>query len=221
MTLNQISYDLLSLVTHGEVTDDNSLSLLQLEFWVATTRAELIRQSYNKGQSINSDVAQTISCLKVIQIDASECPCEITGCTILRTEREVPTMVETNQMNLLMQVSSNLIGSKPFTIIPYSRAAYINKSKFGKLGTKVFLHNRYLYILTDTYIESINVTGVFNDPKELAAYKSCSGEPCYSEDSYYPISAHMINTLKRMIMDTNFKVYMNTKEDTKNDAHGE
>ncbi len=221
MTKSEILYDILGLTGHGENTDDGNLPLAQIGFWVNSSRAELIRQSYNKGQSVNADITQTISCLKVIQIDASECPCEAVGCTILRSEVQIPTTVETNQMNLLMQVSPNLIGSKPYTIIPYSRAAYITKSKFGKLGTKAFLHNRYIYLITDTYVESINVTGVFNEPEDLGNYKDCSGEPCYSDDGYYPMSLHMVNTLKKMIMDTNFKVYLNTKEDTKNDAHGE
>lgn len=217
LTKKLISYDLLGLLTKMKPEDD-SYSLRNIGFWIDNTRGTLIRQSFNKGQSLNPDIVQTIPCLEVQQIDASECPCEITGCTILRSKLQIPTTVECNQQNLITHISSNLLPSKPFTVIPYARASYANNSKFGKKGTKAFIHNRYVYLLTDTLYTKISLSGVFQYPEELNQYSDCSGNVCYTDDSYYPISNHMIETLKEMIIKVNFKLALETIPDEINDA---
>ena len=218
-TKKHLIYDLLGLITRGRPTDNEHISNKQIAYWIDNTRSELIRNSLNKGQSLNPDIVQTISCLEVQLIDASECPCEVQGCTILRSKLQLPTSIEVNQQNLITQISSTLLPSKPFSIIPFARAGYANHGRFSKLGTKAFIHNRYVYLITDTMYDKITVSGVFQYPEELNNYSDCAGNACYTDDSYYPISNHMIETLKKMIIDTNIKLFLSTQEDPINDAN--
>ncbi|RTK96996.1 MAG: hypothetical protein EKK64_02400 [Neisseriaceae bacterium] len=220
MTKNQIAYDILSLFYKGETTDDTNLVLPQIKYWIDITRSKLIRNSINKGQSINPDIIQTIECLNVEIVDASECNCEKSGCVIQRTSLKLPTTIETNQSNLLLNVSTSLIPGKPFTIIPFSRAPYIKAGKFTNKGNIAFLHNKYLYILSDVLFDKISVSAVFQNPEDLKYFKSCSSENCYSEDSEYPMSNHMIDDLKKMVFDTNYRIYFNSQEDDINDSAG-
>ncbi len=219
LTKKHLVYDLLGILNHGRPNDDLSLSNSQVSFWIDNTRAELIRNSLNKGQSLNPDIVQIIPCLEVQIVDASECPCEAQGCTILRTKLQLPSTIETNQQNMITQIGSSLIPGKPFSIIPFSRAGYANYSRFSKTGTKVFVHNRYVYLITDTMYDKITVSGVFQFPEDLNGYSDCSGASCYTDDSPYPMSNHMIETMKKMILDTNIKVFMTTQEDKVNDAN--
>lgn len=219
MTKQQLIYDILGLITRGRPTDNERLSNSNVSFWIDNTRAELIRNSLNKGQSLNPDIVQTISCLEVQLIDASECPCDIQGCTILRSVSQLPSSIEINQKNLITQISSALLPSKPFSIIPFARAGYAHNGRFSKKGTKAFIHNRYVYLITDTMYDKIVVSGVFESPEALNTYSDCSGNACYTDNSPYPMALHMVETMKKMILDTNIKIFMSTQEDQVNDAN--
>ena len=218
LTKSHLIYDLQGLLSEGRPEDDPKFSDRQVGFWVDNVRGLFIRQSLNKGQSLNPDLVQTIPCLEMEAIDASECPCEITGCTILRSVQQIPVSIETNQANMITQISSQLLPSAPFSIIPFARASYINKSKFGKKGTKAFIHNRYVYLITDTMYEKISISGVFQYPEDLNSYSDCSNNACYTDDSYYPLSNHMIEDLKKLIISNNFKLALEVQGDKVNDA---
>ncbi len=73
MTLNEISYDLLETVRGTtRLSDDDSLSLELLQYWVINSRAKLIRDDLNKGRSLSENIVQTIPCIDVIEVSASE-----------------------------------------------------------------------------------------------------------------------------------------------------
>jgi len=221
ITLNKITYDLLELITANGITDDEALSQNQVKWWINTTRADLIRQQLNKGQSINPDIIQNIPCLDIIQVDSSLCPCDLNGCSLLRSELQLPQTIETYQQNMLLNVQSTEVGSRSFSIIPYAKVPWANSSKFGKNIIKAYVHNRYLYLISDIYFDKVSISGIFEFPEDLKNYASCdSTTPCYTDDSYYPIGAHMIGTLKKMIIDVNFSVLMKTRSlrDDINDA---
>lgn len=216
VTKSHLTYDLLGLIQGGSISDDQDLTLRQIGFWIGNTRAQLIRQSLNKGQSISDNIKQTIPCLEMEVRDASECPCDISDCVLLRSKEQLPTFIEIYQQDMLIDVRSTMIGTKPFNIIPYSRVPWVSFSKFGKELTKAYLHNRYLYLITETLYEKVSISGIFQNPEDLGGFMTCEGTPCWTDDSYYPISIHMIEDMKKMIIETNFKTILNTKQLTDN-----
>jgi hypothetical protein len=221
LTKNKIIYDLLSLSRGGPISDDDEISLRQVGFWVDNIRSILLRQQTTKGQTLNSDVIQTISCLEVEEIDASYCPVEVVGCTILRSKKRIPNTIETEFKNLITKVSSPSIKSLSFSEINVNRIPYIDFSKVGKKLVKYFIHDRYIYLLSNVLYDKITVSGVFQFPEELKEYLSCTGEPCYTDDSYYPMSNHMVELIKKMVIENNIRLFTTLPADVLNNANGE
>jgi hypothetical protein len=220
VTKNKLVYDLVNIYRGGVQSDDEILSLRQVSFWVDNTRAELIRQDFEKKRSISDNVVQTIGCLPVELIDASECPCNIaSGCTIMRTVQQLPTTIETYHKNLITKIGPSLVGQRAYTIISYQRAPVFGSNKYNKNEVAAFLHNRYVYLINaDPELSFISLDGVFEYPEEVAAFFSCDGEACYTDDSRYPISAHMIEVLKQKIMTVNFSVLSRALPDSTGNA---
>ncbi len=226
MRLDEIVYDLSTVRSMTELTDDN-MTLSQVTYWVTTTRAQLIRQAINKGQQPTVAIQQTIPCMNVIQVDKSECPdCQPSGCYILRTEQTLPDFIETYKGTLLLRVKSNEVGSVGISIINYERVPYIQANSFTEGITKAFLYRGYIYFLSEVLIDSVTVTGVFEDPADLKNYHDCSGESCFDLTTMdYPMATSMINDLKSMIIQLNFKVATpfsdkvnNSKDDLQSNA---
>ena len=218
-TLNQLTYDLLNTIRGGVLSDDESIGFLQVQFWIKNTRAMLIRQDINKGRTISGNITQILPCLDVIIVDASNCPCKTpVGCTILRTRDRIPKPLEVDNKDLIMKVSSIKIGSKPFSFINISRAPFTGYSKFGQQNPKAFYSDGYIWIINSEPIEKISVYGVFEDPTDLAQYVDCSNAPCWSDDDEYPISAWMIPTMQKLIIENNFKIMAATQTDVSGNA---
>lgn len=219
VTLNQIVYSTLETIKGtGRYSDDNQISLPHLEFLAITNRAFLIRQDQNKGRSLSDNITQTLSCLEVELIDVSQCPCKVpTNCTIMRTKIKIPKPLELHQKDLISKVSGVDITARSFTIIPYARASVAGISSFTANNTKVFLHNRYLYLINPPVgLKYISVDLVAEDPREAAMIANCDGTPCYSSDSPFPISNYMIPLLKDMIL-KDLKIEVSAPIDYKGD----
>ncbi len=221
-TKDHLIFDLLAIARAGKIADDEMLTPELVGFWVDNTRARLVKQEVDKGKSINPDIIQTISCMDVSQVDSSECPgCEETGCFILRTDEQLPTTIESRGRNLITRIGPINTGGPGFSIIPYERSFWSGHNKFTKGMVRAYLRNRYVYIITDKFLRKISVSGVFSYPEELGNYVSCIGEACYSKSSYYPVSSYMIEDMKRMIIDTNFRLALSVYTDSINNANGE
>ena len=68
-------------------------------------------------------------------------------------------------------------------------------------------------------LDKISIDGVFEDPSELSNFSTCSGQPCYSEDDEYPISAWMIEPLKELINKNNFRIAIAAPTDKQGDGN--
>lgn len=202
MTSEEIAYDILfNLEGTSRSSDDSEIELEQIYFKMDTTRAMLIRQDQAKGRSLSDNIVQTISCLEVEQVSASEC-CGITSeCTILRTKLRIPRPIELYQKDLITRVSGVNIVSPSWTNIPYSKLEYSGVSKWTKNSTKWFLKDGYIYIINPPQVQKISVTGVFENPSDLANYQNCASQACWDTSSQYPISGHMLPTLKQLILE--------------------
>lgn len=222
LTKDKLIYDLLEIARAGRGSDDEPLTPELVGFWVDNTRAELIGQSVDKGRSINPDIVQVLPCVEIQQVDASECGCETTGCYIYRTKRQLPTAIETsNGHTLITRVAPIRVDSKAFSFLPYERAIWGGTDRFTSNIVRCFLRNKYIYILSKRFLgDKISVSMVANYPEELGEFTTCAGESCYTKESNYPISARMIETMKKKIIDTNFKISLSTKGDDINDANG-
>lgn len=207
ITKNKLVYDLVNILRGGIQSDDEIVSLRQVGFWVDNTRATLIRQDLEKKRSVSDNITQTLGCVAVQLVDASACPCNIqAGCTVMRTVERIPSTIELYNRNLITRVGPSVIGQRAYTIISYQRASTFGNGKYNKKEVGVFLHDGYLYFINlEADTSYVSIEGVFEDPSEVSSFFSCDGEPCYTDDSRYPISANMVELLKEKILATNIR----------------
>ena len=218
-TLSKLVFNILNIKGGGRSSDDERLSARQVEFQIGYIRSLLIRRDYEKGRSINPITEQDLGCVPVELVDKADC-CEVeVGCTILRTVNPVPTPIEVFDRDLVTYVGS-VDKTHSFDEISPARARFINYNKYTRGKTRWFYMGDYIYILNNKDLKYINIRGIFEDPREAASYSHCTGEPCFTMDSDYPIASWMIQPVTEMILKGEVKESMIFPQDNKNDASG-
>lgn len=221
ITKDQLVYDILTVVMGGKaISDDSILPLKHLSYLVDNTRATIISRDHSKRFFINPDIIQTLGCVDVELVDKSLCPCEVTGCSIYRTNLQIPKTIEGTGRNLITRVGSVMLGTRPFDKININRTPYIDGSKFTKDYTRYFQHDGYIYLLSTGFHDKISISAVFEMPEEAARFSHCNGTPCYTDSSPYPVSRKMVELIKSMIIQSNIAIELNALVDNINDASG-
>ncbi len=226
LSLNKLVYDLANLTRSGVTSDDDHLALRQIEFWVHNTRAKLIREDYNKGRTISDNVTQYLTCVEMEIVDASvACGIEV-DCTVYKSTLQLPKAIETATEDLILRITPIAVGQKPFQMISMDRVPYLGFSPFSGINNsiKAAIEDRYAYLFVpknDRVIKRINIDIVAEDPTDLARFCTCTGDACYTNDSDYPISAHMVETMKQMIINTNIKIITSTPTDSTGNANSD
>lgn len=202
-TLNQIVYDILEVVRNNSISDDTELDERQIIYHINIQRSLWIRNEYNKpGRKLDPSLIQTLDCLKLIDIDESEC-CEVsTDCLIKRTELQIPNFIDLHKGPALTKVGPITKTTIPWNFVDEEVATLSSYNKYAK-GVFTYLLNGYLYVvITDPNlndIKYISLKGVFEDPTKLIDYKCSNGNTCFSRDNEYPISSWMIAYLKEQV----------------------
>lgn len=223
-TLREITYDILNTIRAGITSDDDNLSPRHIEFMIHNTRAKMIRDDLNKGRSLSQNVIQSLGCLDVSPVSATECCGVEIDCDVYRTDVQLPEPVELSQQDLITKVGSIIIGSKPFDVIPIDRVPYLGHTPFKGINEQIYasIHNRYVYLFQKKrrkrLIKKIAVWGIWANPIDAAEFNECSGTPCYTADSQYPVSSHMIEAIKRSILENSLKIAANAPTDQTGNA---
>lgn len=215
-TLAKLTRDIQRIAANGPISDDFRISDRQVEFWIAELRAKLISQTISKNKDINDVWIQRIKCLELEQVDKAEC-CDIqTDCLILRSIRQIPNTIESNDANFIISVMG-LDGSH-ITPTTRFRQRYKRYSRFTGNNKGWFLKDRYIYVINDDLLTYVNVDGIFDDPRDLIEFSSCEGIPCFSYESDYPVSLKMATDITDIILQTKIRPMFSVPQDTTNDS---
>lgn len=221
-TLNEIAYDLLTIV-RPQLSDDTDIDIRQIKFWIKNQRALWLRNELNRKRTIDEDVIQTL-CADIEEVDSSDCCDIIIDCPILRTKKKIPRLIELHNKNAIVRIGPVDKKAKPFSYIDYSRVPWVGSGRFNAYLLYAFLYNEYIHVLTidPAYhnLKTIVLRGVFEDPAQLAAFRTCEEQPCYSDDEEYPIKTWMIPALKDAILKGNLMIEAQAEgmADTSNNA---
>jgi hypothetical protein len=220
-TYNEIEYSLKNLYRGGITSDDEDVSGRQLMFHFRNYRAKLVREDLGKGRTLDRQLIQDLGCVEVECVDAAEC-CEIadSGATVLRTKEPIPKLLELYNKNLLTFVGT-VDKVTPYQVTTPTQARWSKFNKYTGKSTRAYLqsNSNYLYIINaPNGIELINIQGVFENPEEIKNYNNCDGTTCFSKDSEYPISSHMIPVITELIMSKELKVLASTPTDVSNNT---
>jgi hypothetical protein len=218
---NEIVYNLKNIYRGGITSDDETLSDRQLLFIFNYYRAKLIREDLNKGRTIDRSIIQNLGCVPVECVDATEC-CELidSGVKVLRTKEPIPHLLELYERDLLTFVGT-VDKVTSFQISTEAQIRWSANNKYTGKSPKAFLRDdkNYLYIANAPKgLELINVQGVFENPEEASKFNHCDGEPCFTKDSTYPVSAHMLPIINELIMTKELKGLVTTPTDETNNT---
>lgn len=210
-TLNEIAYDLLSIV-RPQLSDDSDIDLRQIKFWINNQRSLWIRNELNRKRSIDSDIVQTI-CIDLEEVNASDCcGIELDCSTLLRSTKPLPETIELHNKQAIVRVAPVDKTVKGFSFVDYLRVPFVGNGRFNKENIFAFLHDKYLYLYSKhnpryKFLTNASVQAVFEDPTEAANFRDCStGDVCYTDDSPYPIKSWMIPALKEAILKSNLLI---------------
>jgi hypothetical protein len=197
-TQREIIFTIKSILRGGLLTDDDRITDRQVAFMIDNTRATLLRQQYNKGQNLSDNNIQTIPCMEVTQTDTSFMPDMPAGCQVYKTVLPIPKPVESKGKDLITGITGPNLGAVTYEYVPYARLPYATFTRFKR--PLVTLFNSHLYFINSGFMMNVAVSGVFEQPNQLAEYNNCEGLPCYDWDSQYPMSSHLIDPLIQMVV---------------------
>lgn len=226
MKYNELIYDVRENLK--QYMDDTELDDRYIIYHYNIKRAKYLRQELNNFQRTVDISNQQTLCLELEEVPSTQCGTAYNCATILRTKKPIPKPLELHTKSAITSIKSVERLDIPFNFVSKDKAVYQQYAPFNK-AVYVFLDDDMrLYFVskleTLKFIECITVTGVFEDPLDLANYNNCCGcpesKPCFSEDSEYPIQAHMVDLIRNEIVNmlTNREQII---EDRDNDANDE
>ena len=223
MLKSEIIYNIKNLIAGGVQSDDQSLSDAQLSFIVDYYRAKLLKQDQNQGRFNQSLYVQNLGKVSLIQTDKNEC-CEADPC-ILRTSLQIPKPLETfKSLNLTFVGSLN---GKPYQKFLHNALPWKKARKWTGKETSWYYQNGYVYVVDPPteMLTYVNIQGVFENPKEAVVFRTCdcpgNGETCfdkYSFDYEYPLPLHYVDTIVKLVAESELRVLTSIPVDTSNNA---
>lgn len=216
LSLNKIIADIRNIATSGSNPIEFKIEEKQIEFWINEVRSTLISQAISKRQDISDTWVQIISCLDLELADQSECCIVDTGCYVLKSVQKIPDTIETWMDNTILKVTKPdgtiISKSNPF------RSRYSSYAKYTKNKPEWYLRNGYLYVINETFLEKVNVWGVFENPADLFNFTSCNGGSCFNYEDEYPCSLKMAEQITDIVLKTRVYPFLQLPADNRNDA---
>jgi hypothetical protein len=224
MKHSEIIFNIKNLLARGIQSDDEELKDTQIAFITNYYRAKLLRQEAERhANKLSTEKGQDLGKVSIIQADPHEC-CEIDLDCILRTEKPIPTTLELirNKHGLTFV---GTYGGGAFQETSFNRAQFDKYAPFTSKKPKWFFKNGYIYFLNAPgMLQYVNIQGHFEDPQEANQFRTCdcplNEEACSLGYDYdYPLSLHQVDTLVKMIMESEMRIATVLPPDIDNNAN--
>jgi hypothetical protein len=210
MTAKEIVFNIKNLKAGGTQSQDNSLSDFQILSMIDYCRSILIRQQQGNGYRINDNLVQDLGNIDIIMTDQRK--------RYYITNREIPKPIETSMAVMLTYVGD---GSET----SYQKAVrHSNKwSKFSRFTSgdpKWYFVGDNIGVSNPTGLRCLQVRGVFESPYKAVVFAG-KDDPMDPLNFEYPISSTMIDSIYKMIVDSEFRLQMIMNRDTLNNGSDE
>lgn len=203
MTLNNLIDDVLLEARNNNIAESEKLSRRQIELWIKSYRAMLIKQKLDKKEPLDDMFTQTIR-MHVDKVENDPGHIEYVG------DKELPTLLNTKWFTGLISVKDahgNIIQIGDETKMKFQRyRKYTCKDYIAyKKGNKVYIKGGL------NELEYIDVDVIAEDPTE--------SKLCYdpSKDEY-PLPVYMWPTIKDLIFDKDFGTMIRQQSDVSNNT---
>ena len=217
MTLNEIAYNLLNLIRGGRSNQDEHISLDQIKFNIKHYRAMFIRRDHSRNGFSSRHIEQSLGCVDIERVDASQC-CKLPStCIVHRSKSPIPKTIRYNFEEAITYVG-DITGIDTIPLINSNMIQFLPYDKYTNKKYKAYMINDFLYIYNASGLETINVRGVFENPRDVSNFNECSEGNCYNEDSSeFPLPMDMLNLINQGILNGELKLLGATMSDTTND----
>lgn len=204
MTLNELIDDVLLEARNSNIAESEKLSRRQIELWIKTYRAFLIKQDIDKGRTVNPLYTQTI------KMHISKLEPEIDHFVYMGDD-ELPSLIDFNYQPGVVSVKDthgNIIQLGSETKMKYQKyRKYTCKDYIAYIkGNRIFVQS------TNNVLEYIYIEVIAEDPTDAVM--------CY--DPYkdeYPLPAAMWATVKQLIFTRDIPMLLQVPSDTTNDSN--
>ncbi|MDO7847625.1 hypothetical protein Q5H92_14750 [Hymenobacter sp. M29] len=201
----------------GRQTDEQVFTPSEWKFLVDMWRSKLLRQEASDGKRLVGTVhSQTITI--PLTRNPSTLPFPMKGQTIgYQSTKKVPTLLHTRWGN-----KPSFVGSNP--ILPSAQHSSLETIRYqlAALMTgnsdRYILHEQDFYYYSSQGLESISLTGVFEDPYEVEVFMG-RDNPFDPYGFQYPLSTTHLDGLYRGLADTELRILKASIPDLTNDGH--
>lgn len=203
MTLDNLIDDVMLEARNNNIAESEKLSRRQIELWIKSYRAMLIKQKLDKKEPLDSMFTQTIR-MHVDKIEEEPGHIEYVG------DKELPTLLDTKWLSGLIAVK-DAYGN----IIQIGSETKMKFQKYRKYTCKDYIaykKNNKIYVEGGSNdLEYIDVDVIAEDPTE--------DKMCYdpSKDEY-PLPSYMWPTIKDLIFDHDFYTMSQQPSDSTNNT---
>ena len=203
MTLNNLIDDILLEARNNNITESEQLSRRQIEQWIRTYRAFLIKQDLDKERTLNPAYVQTMP-MHISKVEEEDFHYEY------QSDEELPELIDFNYMPGVVSVKDqfgNLIQLGSETKMKYQ--------KYRKYTCKdyiAYVKDNHVYVeSTINGLEYIDVSVIAENPTDL--------KQCYNPDTDdYPLPSAMWATVKQLIFTREIPWMLGKPSDVTNDS---
>lgn len=149
------------------------------EIWREFTfaRSRVLKNQLTKRNKV-SELNYHSVCLEMIDVDASECDCVLSGCEVKRTKHQIPSFLHYADSSTLKIMN---IKNKP---IAQGQEECIEDDILYKPGYKnsqvAVIRNGYIYVYNSS-IQNIVTKAIWANPLELLFIQKCTTQTCLSD----------------------------------------
>jgi hypothetical protein len=200
----------------GYTPDDTRLSDLAIWEQIVKSRATMIKNLLKTKHVFGDVMFQTIPCVMFEEVEANECDLiPPSGCKILKSTCEIPNFLH------LSGVSSQL-GNKSFDIVRWDQLEGKLNSRIESIRKDAYVSIRningkqYMYILNDSYIENLVITGIAEDPVIFAQFCGDVNANCDPLSLQVHTDAEIQDAILKMAWDSIIRLRQNAVPDIQN-----
>lgn len=204
MTLNELISDVLLEARNSNIAESEKLSRRQIELWIKTYRAFLIKQDLDKDRTINPLYTQTIR-MHISKVEEDPEHFEYVG------DDKLPKLIDFNYRPGVVSVKDshgNLIQVGSETKMKFQKYR-----KYTCNDYIAYVKDDYIYVESrNNLIEYIDIQLIAEDPTEIIM--------CYDpNEDEYPIPGAMWATIKQLIFTRDIPTMIQMPSDTTNDSN--
>ena len=205
MTLNNLIDDVLLEARNSSISESEHLSRRQIELWINTYRALLIKQQIDKDHHINPLFAMTIN-MHISKIQETD------NHYVFKGDDELPKLIDFNKRSGILNVK-DLFGN----IIQLGSETKMKFQKYRKFTCKdyiAYLKNNYIYVEGNDLLENVEITLIPENPTDFVK--------CYDPDKdEYPLPMTMWPAIKQFIFERDIPTLIQAITDDTNNSKDE